>query len=395
MTTVKHFHSAMPGAPVLSGTAGSLIAVLDACLVTGFGLKTADSATVADGVATVAFSTGHSFEPDTIALIAGATPAELNGEKTILTTSTNAVTFAAPDIADQTATGTITAKLSAAGWEKAFSGTHLAAYRSADVQATRHFLRVDDTGTTNARVVGYESMTDANTGVAPFPTSTQIAGGGWWPKANAANATARAWTLVADSKGFYLHIHTGTTSPGICGSVWGFGDFDSLKSGDAYACALFCAGSDLATGYSTPSTAVECCSSTPTGVTGPYLPRSFTGLGGALEGKHVVNSYWSAASASASGSTNAAGAVAPTFPNGPDNGLILSGKSLVEPSVCLRGRTRGVYVAVQNCHIAFNWRDKIDGQGDLLGRKLLAIKCGSPANSGSQGVVFADITGPW
>ena len=30
-TSVKFLHSALPGAPVLSGTVGSLIAVLDAC----------------------------------------------------------------------------------------------------------------------------------------------------------------------------------------------------------------------------------------------------------------------------------------------------------------------------------------------------------------------------
>lgn len=37
-TSVKYLHSAMPGAPVLSGTAGSLISVLDACLVNGLSL---------------------------------------------------------------------------------------------------------------------------------------------------------------------------------------------------------------------------------------------------------------------------------------------------------------------------------------------------------------------
>ena len=39
-TSVKYFHSELPGAPVLSGTAGSRIAVLDACLVNGWGLLT-------------------------------------------------------------------------------------------------------------------------------------------------------------------------------------------------------------------------------------------------------------------------------------------------------------------------------------------------------------------
>lgn len=389
MTTVKHFHSAMTGAPVLSGTAGSLIAVLDACLISGFGLQTPSSVTVASGIATANFSTGHSFEPDTIALFAGATPAELNGEKRILSTSTNSVTFAATGIADGTATGTITAKLAPAGWEKPFSGTNLAAYRSLDVESTRMYLRVDDTGTTNARVVGYETMTDVNTGTGPFPTTTQISGGGWWPKANAANATARAWTLAADGKGFILHVHTAAPIPGISGVVWEFGDFASLKSGDAYACRLQCHNADVSSATSSlPSHSDYCSSSTPAGA---YLSRSFTTLGGSVAGAHAVQGLFQ--NNGISGAT--ANSFAPIYPNGPDNGLILVRKIIIEPSVCLRGYGRGLYVAPQNLHAQFNWRDKIDGQGDLVGRKLLAIKCGGPAGTASQGAVFVDITGPW
>ena len=61
-TDVKYFHSSQVGAPVMSqgGAAGLLIALLDACLVDGFGLKTVDSIVVASGVATANVSTGHS-----------------------------------------------------------------------------------------------------------------------------------------------------------------------------------------------------------------------------------------------------------------------------------------------------------------------------------------------
>lgn len=391
MTSVKFFHSAMPNAPVLSGTAGSLIAVLDACLANGFGLKTADSIVVAGGVATATFSTGHSFEPDTIMLVAEATPAGLNGEKRVLTTSTNTVTFSAAGIPDLTATGTITAKLAPAGWVKAFSATNLTAYRSLDVESTRMFLRVDDTGTTNARVVGYENMTDVNTGTAAFPSSSQVAGGGWWPKANSAGATARAWTLVADSKGFWLHIHTGTTTPGIAGSVWGFGDFASLKSGDPYACQLFCAKSDIAGFNGATPYSVEHCGYSPVADSG-YIARSYTSLGGSVAGATFVTAGWQATSGASGYVSNT---TMPLYPNGPDNGLALSGKSVVEPDVCLRGHTRGIYMVVQKCHDKFNWRDKIDGQGALLGRKLVAIKCGAPPGTSSMGLVFVDITGPW
>lgn len=388
-TSVKYFHSSMPGAPVVSGTAGSRIAMFDACLVTGFGLVTATSVIVAGGVATATFPSGHSFEPDAVALIAGATPAGLNGEKRVLTTSTNTITFDATGIADQNATGTITAKLAPAGWEKVYSGTNLAVYRSADITGTRQYLRVDDTGTTNVRVVGYESMTDVNMGVGPFPTATQIPGGGYWPAANGANATARAWTLIADSKTIKVHFHTAATNLGISGCVWGFGDFTSLKSGDAYACALQCAASDVASSTSSASAAIEHCDSASTELVA-YIPRSFTTLGGAVAVRHLPTEY---IAGYASGGY--AAPQSPGYPNGPDNGLILGRKLFIEPSVCRRGIDRGVYIAPQNCHTAFSWRDKIDGQGALAGRKLLAVKCGSPAFGSSRGVVFFDITGPW
>lgn len=390
-TTVKYFHSAMPGAPTLSGTAGALIAVLDACLVDGFGLKTADSVVVSGGIATATFSTGHSFEPDVIALVAGATPAELNGEKRVLTTTTNTIAFDATGIVDGTATGTITFKLAPAGWDKPFSGTNLAAYRSNDVTGTRMFLRVDDTGATNARVVGYESMSDVNTGVRGFPLASQLSGGGYWPKATAANATARAWTLFADSRSVWIHLHTNTTSLGASGSIYGFDDFASYKSGDPFACALWANNADQASSSSISLYSFEYASHTGQNVWGPYIARSFTGLGGSIASQHAAESHFTASgTAGTSLSVNA-----PTYPNGPNNGLLLTRKLLIEPGLALRGRARGVFISPQPCHTAFNWRDKIDGQGDLAGRKLMAVKCGSPAATSSQGVVFFDITGPW
>lgn len=387
-TSVKYFHSAMSGAPTLNGVAGSLIAVLDACLVDGFGLKSADSVVVSGGIATVTFSTGHSFEPDVIALVAGATPAGLNGEKRVLTTSTNTITFDADGIADGTATGTITIKLAPAGWAKPFSGTNLAAYRSTDPTGTRMFLRVAD-GTTTARVVGYESMSDVNTGVRAFPLDTQLAGGGYIPKASAANATARAWTVIADSRGWWLHAHTNTANLGISGNVWGFGDYDSYKSGDPFACALQCSMMDTSSSNGINLASAEYAGLSVTG--GPFTARSFTGLGGSVQLDHAQESH--RASNGVSGAE--ASAMVPAYPNGPNNSLILSRNLLVERGVALRGVSRGLLLAAQNCHAAFNWRDKVPGQGQYAGRTLMAVKCGSAAGTSSAGVVFFDITGPW
>lgn len=394
-TSVKHFHSDMPGAPTLNGVAGSLIAVLDACLVDGFGLKSVDSLVVSGGIATLTIASGHNFEPDVIALVSGATPAGLNGEKRVLSTSTTTVTFDATGITDQTASGAITIKLAPAGWAKPFSGTNIAAYRSNDVTGTRMFLRVGDTETTNARVVGYESMSDVNTGVRAFPLESQLAGGGWWPKASSAGSAKRAWTVVADSRCFWIHLHTAATNLGASGSIWGFGDFASYKSGDPYSCTLWANDLDEAiqstpSGY-TPEYLTYNGMTLSGGQMGVFLARSFSGLGGAVVGKHFQEAHVSGNGVSGSGQSYAT----PTYPNGPNNGLILTRKQVVEPGAALRGVCRGLLISAQNCHAAFNWRDKIDGQGALTGRKLMAIKCGSPSATYSQGVVFFDITGPW
>jgi len=55
-TSVVYFDSTMTGAPALSGTAGTLIGLLDACLQDGFGGVTLDSLVVASNVATATYS---------------------------------------------------------------------------------------------------------------------------------------------------------------------------------------------------------------------------------------------------------------------------------------------------------------------------------------------------
>ena len=387
-TSVKYFHSAMPGAPVLSGTAGSLISVLD-LLVTGMGLKSADSLVVANGVATLTFSSGHSLEANAVALVAGASAAALNGDKRILATTSNTATFAAPGAPDGVTTGSITAKLAGAGWEKVFAGTNAAAYRSADITSTRMFLRVDDSGSTNARVTAYESMSDLGSGIGPFPTAVQSSGGGYWPKSNSVSNAARAWTLIADTKSFVLHMHTSAAS-GVSGSLWGFGDLAAFKSGDAYACVLQCATSDVSGTVTPPASAIDY--SAPSGGNCAFMPRSYTAVGSALSAGHGCEAYVTTTYGPPGSFDNP---LAPRYPNPADNALILTRKIIVESGVSRRGALRGLSFPAQNCQAAFAWRDVLDGQAELAGRKLMAIKCGSPAGSTSQGVLFADITGPW
>ena len=70
--TVVWYDSAETGAPTLNNAAGSLDAVLHACLVTGFRVLTLDSVTVTANVATATVTSGHGYGNGRIVEMAGA-----------------------------------------------------------------------------------------------------------------------------------------------------------------------------------------------------------------------------------------------------------------------------------------------------------------------------------
>ena len=240
-TSVKLFRSTMPGAPALRGQVGSLISLLDACLVNGWGSQTASSVIITGGVATATFPADHAAAVESVVLVAGATPAGLNGEQKVTAVAPNVIRWATAE-ADGTATGTITVKMAAAGWTKVYTGTNLAVYKSADPQAHGQFLRVNDTGTTAARVVGYENMTAVSTGTGLFPTSAQLSGGFYWGKSHTAGSADVAWAIAADSRAFYFNAAAYVTTGGPTangGAAYFFGDLvPHSRSGDAYATML-------------------------------------------------------------------------------------------------------------------------------------------------------------
>lgn len=269
----------MPGAPALSGTAGALIGVLDACLVNGFGSVTLNSLAVSNNVATGTVSAGHGLamirgannaSPGVgpVIRIAGATPAALNGDWRLASAPNGTTfTFSTEGIANQIATGTITAKRAPLGFSKAFSGTNKAAYRAASVASTRLYFRVDDTTTTYATVKGYESMSDADTGAGAFPAAARYA-----IKSTTANSTARSWRACGDHAGFYLFINPN-------GDVYWDGhawtDLLPLREGDAYH-TLLCANTNSSSWGNSNLHLINV-------VTGKDMPRGHLQTGGSIQ----------------------------------------------------------------------------------------------------------------
>lgn len=272
---VKWFHSGMQGAPVLSNNWGDLVGLLDACLVTGFNLKSVDTITLNGTTATANISAGHGFAVNQIILIAGCDQSQYNGEQRVKSITASSVSFdiTGSPASPATTQTNITCKVAPIGWQIAFTGTNKRAYRSLDIQSPRHYLRVDD----SAKGDGYdqswskwanvgicENMTDIDTPVGAqcpydpnYPTKNWAktafaAQWGWykWIYARTGGlesygdggAGARNWILVGDGRFFWL---MNNMQPGYGGDVWKgrsvyhFGDVLPVKGAtDIYSTSL-------------------------------------------------------------------------------------------------------------------------------------------------------------
>ena len=378
---VYYYHSDLPGAPLLSGTAGALAAVLDACLVNGWGLLTAQSASVASGVCTLTFATGHAFEPLIVALVAGAGVAAINGAQRVTSTTTNTISFAAPGVPDGSVSGTITAKVAPAGWSKVFAGTNKAAYKSANPAASGCVVRIDDTGTTTARVRAYESMTDVDTGVGPTPADVQFSGGLYLYKSDSASSSSRKWIIAATDKAVilmtaYYNSYANDYTPAI------FGDFPSLKAGDAYN-FLLCAETSSTPGQYVGNTQLL----GPTGSSGMFIVRSYTQAGGAVQATlrkpGLLANSGASSLATGPNPINGSIEIIPT--------LIFEGQGDTAPR---RGVLPGLYAIPHALGTAFDTKQQISAVEGLPGHVLIGVRY-STASVGSGYRYAVDITGPW
>lgn len=302
--TVRAYYSTDSGAPVLSGTAGALIGVLTACLVTGYGSKTAS------------------------------------------------------------------------GWSKDFTGTNLATFRPSE--GTRFYLRVDDTGSTSARVRGFESMSDVNTGTGLFPTDAQVSGGGYVQKSNSSDATARGWALFADQKRFILvsaSVASTIAASATAGYGMYFGDFISNKLGDAYNCILIAGHAVSSPQLGTGSTGLSA-------VNGHWVARAFTQTGGSiLVGKH--SDYVKG------GATTTIGSGGAIYPDPITGGLNIAPLYISEDT-STRGVLPGLWAPLHN--LPGQPGDTFSGAGALSAKTFMLADASS---SSSRARVAVEISDTW
>jgi hypothetical protein len=305
---VTVYKSSDGSAPTLNGTAGSLITVLDAVLVNGYGSK------------------------------------------------------------------------SAAGWTKSYSGTNKAAYRQGS--GNQFYLRVNDDGPgagtyKEARVVGYETMSDVDTGTNPMPTVAQFANGMFVRKSAAADSTARSWIIVADNKTFYMFVLTGDIASTYLS--WTYGEFYSYLSSDGYRVHLIARTTENNATSSVDW--LDAMANTPNAaITGHYLQRNRSGTVGALA--YAVCAP--ALNGFASGFGYHGNSYYIAYPNPEDGGLYLAPAAIIDPTtggvLSIRGKFRGLWHNLHNPS-SFSDGDTFSGVGDFSGKTFLVIKT-APRNNG-------------
>lgn len=380
------FDNSEAGAPVLNNAAGSLVEVLRACLVNGFGAKAITSISVTAGVAT-ATSAAHGFSDayGKLLLIAGSGEPLLNGRKQPLTVSTNSFTFAAPGVADGTYTGSISARRAPLGWAEAHSGTDKAIFARSAPEATAAMLRVLDTAAapasaTAARVFAVEAATDVDTFTGQTPTNTQQAGGQYWQKGNN-NATAKKWHLVGDEARFFLFVEgvliQSTFVPHF------FGDLVSVRGVDAYCAAVHGNWADNPTGYQTSGGLFFNSSANSTFSAAAAVMRPSSQIG-------------SAARVSIRGglSNTVPGGASYPQPANAGNDIVIQRDLLVgEEDATNRYPVRGVMPG-----LAIPWAERPYTSGTVVsaaqveGRSYLALGL---AGQSDNGMCLIDLTGPW
>lgn len=418
---VKMYTSAMTGAPILNNNWGDLIAVLDACLVNGFNLKTLDSLTfdVNTGLATATVSTGHGYTVDQVVLISGADQAEYNGEHSVVSTTTTTFSFAVTGtpVTPATTSTQLTAKVAPLGWSAPYRADYKVAYRPTDPTATGNMLLVDNrlktpnyttTWAKWANVGIVEGMSDIDTIVgaqAPYDAAKpsknwqQVEANQWgWFKwyharqfTNTANiyyentgdggTTPRSWVLIGDGGLFYLFNEY---AAGYSLAFYLFGDIVSYKAVDHYATAL--AAKEIYLGNSVNFGVHSSYGNVirSDNAYGAVLLRSYTQLDNPV-GFTLISLLYKGSLPSISGIDGM------PYPNGPDYSLWLLPYFVRQADGHMRGIMPGLYYVPHTrpyAHLAV-----VDNVTGYPGRKFVMVRVGYDYSSDGQ--VAIDITGPW
>lgn len=381
MTFSTYYSGADTGLGFISNVAGTAIAYLDKVLVNGYNSTTLTSMTQVGTLVTATLA-AHGYRDRQFVIISGATPSGYNGTWQIIVGSTTANTFQFNTVTSGmgSATGTLGCIVAPLGWTKAFSGTNLAAYKQ--LGGNGLYLRLDDTGTTTALMRGYETMSDINTGINPFPTTTQSANGYIMSKAASGQVNSYFW---GNSSLFWLFTdYSANNSSGV---LTNFGDGISYKTGDAWFTVV--AGQAAGGGFEGWGFQVPAATATYIGNGTAVCARSFTAIPGSVNLSRIPElRFCDVGQLSASVAPLGGAIFTMVYPQPSDGNLWTSPVYMGEVSALTpRGYMPGSLHPIHNRPIG-NYVI-FQGTGALAGKEYLAI------NLGASGQCFAEISNTW
>jgi hypothetical protein len=338
MTTVRTYRSTDASAPTLTGSAGALVALLDACLVNGYGSQSAAGWTIAYTATSQRAYRNSATDGTGYYLNIDDTGGGAGGAR------------------EAFCTGFVT--MSALG-----------------------------TGTGQFPLSGQLALGSA-------PSGAVVA-----RKSSTADSTARAWTMVADDTVFYLIMETGDQTYPMPGSMLAFGDFFSVASGDTCHCMIV-GRNQVNTGASNQewfgqvngmgSGSNQQAQILTFTLGGHYLAGMYNGvrnvIGSTSFGKHTDTIKMGApgfGATSSSGTTPCANNgynqllignnySVPLFfpyPNGPDGGLYMD-RLWIHANGMLRGYFKGIWCPLQS--LPMNHNDTFNGTGAISTKSFLA-----------------------
>lgn len=415
---VKWLTSDMQGAPQITNSWGVLVSMLDACLINGFNTQNPTSVTRSGSTVTMTFSGGgHGFVQHQVVLVSGAVESEYNGEQRVTAVTGTTVTFTIAGTPASPATGTIAVKTAPLGFEKPFSGTDKAVYRSPNLSSTRMFLRVDnslDAGWNAAyakfgKVTIADAMSDVDTftgSQAPYDaalpnknhalTGTGTGAFNGWAKwyyakngsdSNTPTTGNRKWVLIGDDKGFYLSIAWQPT-PIENRALYVFGDFVSLNSGEVYNCLLQSRLSYLAANSSTDTQTYDNAGLFDTSQSNALALKPASGVGNPVyiggrtlaPGANQKSGFVNTPQIPSPNSSDSANLFAPTY-------LVETNGQNSSTPTTVRGRLRGAYW----CLMVRPYADQ--EIIEISGKQYMSVSYNF--QNPSYGMVLFDITGAW
>ncbi|MBK10917.1 MAG: hypothetical protein CL810_15420 [Cobetia sp.] len=232
---VKWFSNDMGGAPALGDTsAGDFIALLKACLITGFNVTPVASATyeAESSEVLVTLTTGHGFKAWQVIEVSGADQESYNGQHRVTSVGSDWVRYA-PDSAPSVspATGS-TIEIKAApvgGWQVADedASTHRIAFRRTGAAATDHVLMIENNGNQGDRSAQWLARMRVCESFVDIETFEEVAVQ-YWPASH--RYSTPEWAIVADELMMFFTTRYGHIDKR---STLVAGNLNTIRPGDA------------------------------------------------------------------------------------------------------------------------------------------------------------------